>query len=339
MDTNLIPLGRKAMKRLKLVALTVMFLAGIILAIQAPAMAGVKTLKAVSFLPKDHPLCAMIHTWVDRVNEHCKDALKIDWVGGPEVIPGFDQAEAVRNNTVQVIFNPAAYYAPLLPEGNAFQLSKLSMAEERKPGGFYDFMVERHKRLGMMFLGTWLYDPFYLRINKPIQTIGELKGVKMRTAALYDRMMKKLGIIPVTVKFGETFTALERGMVDGFGWATLGPADWGWLKNCKYIIEIPFYTRQNTLILMNLDVWNGFDKQVQDKLMEITIKFEPDMVAYFKEKIAEEWKRYDEMGIKRIKFSPEDTKKFLDAAYGAEWEDLTKKVPDLVPTLRKLTGN
>lgn len=327
------------MKRFSAYALLFVFLAVLCAALASPVLAGPKTLKAVSFLPKNHPLCAMIHVWVNRVNEQCKDAIKIDWVGGPEVIPGFDQAEALQNNTVQVIFNPAAYYAPLLPEGNAFQLSKLSMAEERKPGGFYDFMVERHKRIGMMFLGTWLYDPFYLRINRPVKGLDDLRGVKMRTAALYDRFMKKIGIIPVTVKFGETYTALERGLVDGFGWSTLGPADWGWLKYCKYIIDIPFYTRQNTLILMNLDVWNGLDKMTQQMIKDITVKFEPEMVAYFKKKIREEWKRYDQMGIIRIKFSPEDTNRFLDAAYSAEWEDLEKKVPDLVPTLKKLTGN
>ncbi|MBW2015979.1 MAG: TRAP transporter substrate-binding protein DctP [Deltaproteobacteria bacterium] len=307
--------------------------------IQGPVLAKPQTLKAVSFLPKDHPLCAMIHVWVDRVNEQCGDKIKIDWVGGPEVIGGFDQAQALRLKTVHLIFNPAAYYAPLAPEVNAFQLSKLTMAEERKPGGFYDFMVERHKKIGMMYIGTWLYDPFYLRINKEIKSIKELKGVKMRTSALYDRFMKKLGIIPVTVKFGETFTALERGLVDGFGFATLGPADWGWLEHCKYIIDIPFYTRQNTLILMNLEVWNGLDKDLQEKIMDITIKFEPEMVAYFKKKIDKEWERYAKMGIKKIHFSPEEEKQYLDAAYNAEWEDLEKKVPDLVPTLKKLTGN
>jgi hypothetical protein len=73
--------------------------------------------------------------------------------------------------------------------------------------------------------------------------------------------------------------------------------------------------------------------------MDITTKFEPEMEAYFKKKEAEEWKRYDKMGIKRIKFSPEENKKYYDMAYEAEWEDLQKKVPDLVPTLKKLTGN
>ncbi len=327
------------MKKLFYCSLMVLIISLFCLTVSLPVQAGPKTLKAVSFLPKDHPLCAMVHVWVNRVNEQCKDAIKIDWVGGGEVIPGFDQAEALRSNTVQVIFNPTAYYAPLAPEVNAFTLSKLTMEEERKPGGFYDYMVQRHKKLGMMYIGTWLYDPFYLRVNRPVKTLDDLKGLKMRTSALYDRFMKKLGMVPVTVKFGDTYTALERGLVDGFGWSTLGPADWGWVKHCKYIIDIPFYTRQNTLILMNLDVWNSLSKGTQKKIMDITIKFEPEMEAYFKKKEAEEWKRYDKMGIKRIKFSPEENKKYYDMAYEAEWEDLQKKVPDLVPTLKKLTGN
>lgn len=323
----------------KLVTCLMVALVVVCFGFQTSATAKPQVLKAVSFLPKDHPLCKMIHVWVDRVNKECKGEIKIDWVGGGEVIPGFDQAEALRNNTVQVIFTPTAYYAPLAPEVNAFTLSKLSMEEERKPGGFYDFMVDRHKKLGMMYIGTWLYDPFYLRINKPAKNLEDLKGIKMRTSALYDRFMKKLGMIPVTVKFGETYTALERGLVQGFGFATLGPRDWGWLKHCKYIIDIPFYTRQNTLILMNLDVWNRLGKDVQKKIMDITVAFEPEMREYFKEQIAKEWKKYDEIGVERITFSDAENKKYYDAAYEAEWEDLNKKVPNLVPTLKKLTGN
>jgi TRAP-type transport system periplasmic protein len=327
-----------AMKKLFYCSLVALLAGAFCLGVGAPATAKTKTLRAVSFLPKDHPLCAMVHVWVNRVNKACKGDVKINWVGGPEVIAGFDQANACINNTVQIIFNPTAYFAPLAPEVNAFSLSKLTFQQEREPGGFYDFMQKRIAKIGMMYIGTWLYDPFYLRVNRPVKTLADLKGLKMRTSALYDRFMKKLGMVPVTVKFGDTYTALERGLVDGFGWSTLGPAEWGWLNHCKYIIDIPFYTRQNTLILMNLGVWNGLSKDVQKKIMDITVKFEPEMEAYFKKKEKEEWEKYDKMGIVRIKFSPEENKKYYDTAYDAEWEDLEKKVPDLVPVMKRLTG-
>lgn len=327
------------MKRFKFYTLIVVFMFTLCLLMNSTVMAKSQELKAVSFLPKDHPLCKMAQVWVDRVNDEFSGDVNIDWLGGGEVIPGFDQAQALQNNIVQIIFNPTAYYAPLAPEMNAFSLSKLSMSEERKPGGFYEYMDERHKKIGMKYIGSWMYDPFYLRVNRPVKNLEDLKGIKMRTSALYDRFMKKLGIIPVTVKFGDTFTSLERGLVQGFGFATLGPRDWGWLKNCKYIIDIPFYTRTNSLILMNRGVWDGLDKSIQDKIMDITIKFESEMEAYFKKELIKEWKEYDKLGIKRIKFTPAENEKYYKAAYEAEWEDLAQKVPALVPDLKRLTGN
>jgi len=293
-------------------------------------------LKAVSFLPKNHRLCAMIPVWVDKVNAELKDSIKVNWVGGPETMAAFDQPEAVRKGVFQVGFLPAAYYGGLLPEGDAISLSKFDFRKEREKGGIWDYFVERHKKINMMPLGTWLYDPFFLYVKKQVKGIDELRGLKMRTAAKYDKMMLRLGMVPVTVPFGETYTALQRGVVDGFGWPTIGPREWGWLEFSKYVIDIPFYARQNTFFLMNLDAWNKFPKPVQDKLVDLTIRYEPEMKAYFEKEIDKEKKEMEKIGVTRIKFSPEETKKYLDAANDSFWEDLEKKVPDQVKALKKL---
>ena len=175
-------------------------------------------------------------------------------------------------------------------------------------------------------------------MNKPVNKLEDLKGMRMRTAALYDKMMSKLGMIPVTVQMGETYTALQRGVVEGFGFTVIGPRLWGWLENVKYVLDIPFYTRTNGFIIMNLDVWNKLSKDIQDKIMDITIKFEPEMKAYFEQEIEKEKGEMAKIGVKRLKLSPEDTKKFIDITKNAMWEDLEKKVPDEVKKLKKLMG-
>ena len=71
------------MKRIFCHLLTIAMVAIFSIGIPSTSTAGPQVLKAVSFLPKDHPLCKMIHVWVDRVNEQCKDAVRIDWVGDP----------------------------------------------------------------------------------------------------------------------------------------------------------------------------------------------------------------------------------------------------------------
>jgi TRAP-type C4-dicarboxylate transport system substrate-binding protein len=160
----------------------------------------------------------------------------------------------------------------------------------------------------------------------------------MRTAAKYDKMMLKLGMVPVTVAFGETYTALQRGVVDGFGWPTIGPREWGWLEFSKYVIDIPFYTRQNTFFAMNLDTWNKLPKSAQDKLTEITVKYEPEMQAYFEKEIEKEKKEMEKLGLQRIKFSAEDTKKYIDSANYSFLDDLEKKVPEEVKVIKRLMG-
>ena len=302
------------------------------------SLAQVTELKGVSFLPKNHRLCAMIPVWVDKVNAELKDVLKINWVGGPEVTPPFEQPEAIRKGIIQIGFIPAAYYMGLLPEADAISLSKYDFAKEREKGGVWEYFVERHKKINMMLIGTWLYDPFHLYVKKTAKGLEDLKGLKMRTAAKYDKMMLRLGMVPVTVAFGETYTALQRGVVDGFGWSTIGPRETGWLEFSKYVIDIPFYTRQNTFFVMNLDSWNKLPKAAQDKITDVTIKYEPEMKAYFEKEIEKEKKEMEKMGVQRIKFSVDDTKKYLDSANYSFLDDLEKKVPEEVKVIKRLMG-
>jgi len=303
------------------------------------AIAKEKELKAVVFLPTNHPYVVMVHEWVKRINDACKGELKINLAGGPEVIPGLEQIEALRKGVIQVTFNVTAYYQSRMPEGGAFTLSKLTPWEQRTPGGFYDFFVKAHKeKVNAMYLGQWLYGTFYLWVKDPVKTPDDLKGRKLRTTALYDRFMKEIGAVPVTINVPEVYTALKRGTVDGAGWPLIGARTFGWTEVIKYIIDHPFYG-MNSTILMNLDAWNSLTPSLQSKIKEVTAWFEPYMAGYFDSNAQAEWKELDKVGVKRVQFSPADAKRYLDAAYGVEWKVLEKKVPELVPTLKRITGN
>ena len=303
------------------------------------ALAGEVTFKAVAFIPKNHPLMSQTIVWVDMINKELAGKVKINYVGGPEVIPGLQQVEAVRKGVIDIAFNPTAYYQNILPEGGAFILSKYTPTEERKPGGFYDFMVKRHEKINSRYIGRMLWTPFYLWPKEDVKTLDDLKGIKMRTSALYDRFMKALGIVPVTISAGDTYTALERGTVGGFGWPNMGPRQRGWLEVVKNVIDLPFYGSNNITAVMNLDKWNKLPKDVQDQIVSVTTKFEESMYNHFVSATDKEWAELDKAGVNRIKFSEAENKKYIDLAYQVEWDNLAKKVPDLIVELKKVTGN
>jgi len=58
--------------------------------------------------------------------------------------------------------------------------------------------------------------------KNPINSLADLKGLKMRIPGLGGEVMKKLGVNPVLLPAGEIYTALERGTIDATEW--VGPA-------------------------------------------------------------------------------------------------------------------
>jgi len=306
--------------------------------LSSPVAGAVKTLKAVSMLPVNHPMSVYVKVWVEKINKLDPTNFQINYVGGPEVIPATDQAEAVRKGVAQIAFTPTAYYAPMIPEADVFTLSQYTPWEERtKASGFYDLMVKCHEKINVHYVGRWLYSPFHLWFREPFKSLTDLKGRRMRTLALHDRYMRELEMVPVSISHGDTFTALERGTVQGFGWPMLGPRDYGWANYGKYILD-PEYLNQNSVILINLDIWKGFTPDMQKKIEEITINYEKEMVDYFKKEIEKEREILkNQVKAQFITLPYVDANKFITTVEAIEWGKLKEKVPNLYEELRKVS--
>jgi TRAP-type transport system periplasmic protein len=300
--------------------------------------ADAQTLRAISFIPKNDPVLAMANAWVSEVNKQLSGQVRINYVGGPEVITRFQQAEALRTGVIDMIFSPAGDYQDQMPVAPAFVLSKLSPSEERK-SGFYDFMVEEHaKRINARYLGRVQISPFYLWTKKEPKALADLSGLKMRSGVLYDRMMREFGMVPVTINAPEVYTALQSGIVDGFGWPVTGPLKRGWLDSVKNVVDLPFFGASNVVIAMNLDKWKALPPATQDALTKLTVDFEPRMVKHFDDENEAEWKAIGDK-VKKVKFSADENKRYLDTAYEVEWKALQDRAPDMVAKLRSQTGN
>jgi TRAP-type C4-dicarboxylate transport system substrate-binding protein len=296
-------------------------------------------MKAVIFLPTNHDLAIMVVDWVKRVNAELKDHVNVT-LGGPEVIPGLQQADAVKDGVVDIAFSVTAYFTSLFPEGWAFFVSKYTPMEERKSGGFHEFMADRFKKINVMYLGRWLSaTPFYLWTIKPVSRLEDLQGLKMRSGSHFDRFMKEMGMIPVTIMTPDVYTSLERGAVDGMGWPLWGPRESGWTDKCKYIIDHPFHDANNAVILMNLNVWNKLPKEAQSKLLSVTEAWEAELVNYYKKEFDKEWKKLEGIGVKPLRFPDKDAQKYLEIIDRVDWEILAEKVPELIPQIKKVTGH
>lgn len=227
-------------------------------------------IKAITAFPKNHTNCDPVQMFVDKVNERAGGRLKIDWIGGPEVIQTFDQIHALKAGTIDaLLYYPFGYMKPLMPECWAKGLSQLAAWEERKSGA-YDLWNEIFaKRVNAKYLGSFQsMIPFTLYTNKPITKLEDFKNLKIRSMPLYIPFLKALGASPVTIPPSEIYTSMERGVVDGFMWPREGMASFGLQEVTKYQLSTPFFQIEPSTMI-NLEKWNKIPKDLQDLMLDV----------------------------------------------------------------------
>lgn len=98
-----------------------------------------------------------------------------------------------------------------------------------------DFRMEKFGVVSMpLFIRT---AEAFLHSRKPVRSMDDLKGLKLRTAGAWLEISKGMGAAPVTTPGAEVFTALERGAIDATEWGTLYEnISSGFHKVAKYVV-------------------------------------------------------------------------------------------------------
>lgn len=303
-----------------------------------PVKAETITLKAVTGWPKTASEYKAFATFTDLVDQMVakkySGELKIQFVGGPEAVKTPDQVQACQRGMVDMVFTTNAYYVSVLPDVDALKLSVFKPAEERAKGA-WAYINQLHEKIGLYYLARLgLGTQFHLYLEKPIKT-ANLKGLNIRVSPMYLQMVKGLGGNPIVIPPTEVYSALERNVVDGYCWPSVGIRDWGWDKQTKYVVDPGFYQVPNPL-LMNLNTWNKLPKKLQDLLTEAAAEAEKKVVADFDNLAKQERPILLKGGIRVITLPPAEKEKFLNVAYDEGWKDVLGKCPATGPKLKEL---
>ena len=323
------------------VALSICLVLGVSTFTASLAEAKKITIKAISAWDQKHTGVAGDYLpYIKHANEMLQEKypgeVEIKYIGGPEAIPTRDQPEALRAGTVDMYYGTAAYYAGIAPAANCTKLSQLTSQEEKDVGADAVFDKIHREKLNATYLGALGQQlPFQLYTIKKVTSLDQLKGLRIRTSAMYVDFLKALGTTPVATKPGDVYQALERGVVDGFMWPLFTIRSWGWHEVSKYVVGPGFYKVSHPL-LMNANKWDTLPKHIQALLME-ALRLEVIVIeARTAEEITNEYKLLKKAGLEIIEFSAVETKKYLDMAYDEGWKGQLKMESENTAKLRKL---
>lgn len=178
--------------------------------------------------------------------------------------------EQLQNGSLAMTKTSAAAIENFVPEMSVFSLPYLFKDSEH-------YWTVLSSKVGRELLqsgnskflkGLCYYDAgsrnFYTK-NKPILTPDDLKGLKIRVmnSSTAMEMVKSLGAAPTPIDWGELYTALAQGTVDG---AENNPPSFTTSKHyeiCKYF-SMNDHTRIPDILMIGTKVWKTLDSQVQE---------------------------------------------------------------------------
>jgi TRAP-type transport system periplasmic protein len=164
------------------------------------------------------------------------------------------------------------------------------------------------------------HGPGILASKKPVKTLADLKGLKVRATGLSAKIVESLGGTPVAMSQPETYEALSKGVVD----ATLCPVEtlkgWKQGETIEYVLDSSAigYTT-SMFVVMNKEKWAKLPADIQKVFTEVSQEWIP--------KHGEAWDQADQAGRE---FVTELKRQFihLSASEQEQWKRSVKPILD-----------
>jgi TRAP-type C4-dicarboxylate transport system substrate-binding protein len=310
--------------RIAILALSGLFAAAL------PSRAQETTLTAIVSLPKTNSINTPFLNLIEEVDKTGAGKMKIRFVGGPEVMPANEQMSAISRGVTDMYYGATAYYLGQIPEMTAFSGSNKSAMRLREEGqiDWLDQFFEKKLNVKLLgYYGSGYAFHIYLRRDPTLTADGgiDLKGLKVRGSPSYAAQYEALGLVRLNTSPAEVYTALERGLLDGVGFPTMGVTDSGWEKFLRYRI-FPTFKQGDLAIVMNLDKWKKLTQAQRDFLQAMCTKYERIAHDYFVADAKAEQGKLTAAGMKDIRLTGAGAQRYLAAFYDTLWAPLEAKV-------------
>lgn len=288
-----------------------------------------EVLRAIAAFPTTVDYTRSFIRFIDRINKQGAGVVRIQFLGGPEVIPQPEQADAVRRGVVDMQYGPVSHYTGIVPEGDALVGSRRTVAEVRANGGL-DLLTKIYRaKLNVHLLGNFDSGAgFHIYLtDEPRRTPDggvDFTNLRLRSQPIYREFFKRLGAVAVSIPSGETYTALSRKAVDGTGWPLIGITDLSWDRFLKYRIDPPFF-QTDLVAIVNGDKWDALAPEARALLHDTAMAWELESDRYFRALLPKIDRIVRDGGMKVITLEGAAVERYLSLAYDVPWSRLEER--------------
>ena len=217
--------------------------------------------------PKSTTNAITMTQYLARIKKDTDGAVSFKLLAGGQVATANGTVDSVRSGTIDAGNAIAPYTPKALPATNMiFNTNTLGSDSVAATGALVETILlhcpqclDEYRKANAVSFAGYSTPPYELLCTKPVRTVADLKGMKVRSSAGGIYIMKIAGATPVAMTVPEGVEAMERGTVE-CSWSVLNwLTNYGYIDVTKYVLDYPLGMAGPPLpFFLNRKVWQSF---------------------------------------------------------------------------------
>jgi len=309
-----------------------------------PAGKVIKWRMQSNFSPGDFS-ADLLPIFANAVKEKSKGQLEIQTFYGDEVVPAMEVWPSVEKGIIEAGQTCGALWGTtepmLLFEAGmpfSFRGTYKDVRKAIDDMGLMDVWKAAYAKHNIHMVDIHCYGPYaVLCSKKPIRTIDDFKGVKIRAILWWGDLYKMIGASPGYVPGGETYMALKMGTFDAAVYSIDCIRGMKWHEVMDYLILPWWVDWYFGDIIVNANAWDSLPDDLKQAVQDAAkVYADANLKRYTEEiDIVTNKAKAKELGYEIITLPQADVNKIRDLTIANIWPGMGKAYPDLAPIFDK----
>ena len=213
--------------------------------------------------------------WLESIEEATNGRVQFEIYDSQTLTKGTDTWEALKAGVADVAWCFHGYWAGMTTLADVISLPALGLETAEQGSAVLWQVYDQYPSVQKQFadnhvLLTWTSNPYFLiTTNKQITHVADFNGTKLRlTGGPPTELGKALGISPVNVGMPDTYSNMEKGVMDGMMAPWEAIISFRLYEVTKYYTYFPSYVVYFTQSV-NLDTWNSLPDDVKAQIESV----------------------------------------------------------------------
>jgi len=258
------------MKRCAGMWLVIACMVCLVLSMAVPAQSQEIKLRFSTFSPPMSALAGIAEQFCKEIEKRSNGRVKISFHPGGTLVPANQSYEGTVRGITDICLTAQQWTAGRFPltEGAALPLGvkNASQGTRMMNAWFKKFKPKEYDDVKVLY--HFASGPSHFFTVKPINSIKDLKGMKIRAAGETSKIVSEMGAVPVSIPISDAYDAFQKGVAQGVLLAFEAQKAFRWgevLHGCQWNDGIGSIS--TLLVIMNKKKWDSLPPDIQ-KIVE-----------------------------------------------------------------------